>query len=68
MTQIGEFIQGSLYGYDSTVRERGIQISGGQRQRIGIAHALYKQARALVLYEPTSELDSDTGLAVMNPI
>jgi ATP-binding cassette subfamily B protein len=66
--QIASFIEASPEGYDSFVGERGIRLSGGQRQRIGIARALYKQARMLVLDEGTSALDNLTEQSVIDAI
>ncbi len=37
--------------------ENGVEISGGEAQKIAIARAVYKQARLLILDEPTAALD-----------
>ncbi len=45
-------------GYDERVGNRGMRLSGGEKQRVGIARAVLKDARILVLDEATSQVDS----------
>ena len=44
--------------------EFGQNLSGGQKQRIGIARALYKKSKILLLDEPTSALDEKNEIEI----
>ena len=48
--------------------ERGSMLSGGQKQRVGIARALYKRSKILILDEPTSALDVTSQGEILNTI
>ena len=58
--QAHDFIMKLPAGYATPVGEHGLQLSTGQRQRISIARALLKDARIILLDEPTSSLDGES--------
>ncbi len=55
-------------GYDTVVGEKGIILSGGQKQRVALARAFMKEAPLLILDDPISQVDTQTGEAIIQAI
>lgn len=60
-----DFISRLPEGYQTQVGTRGMKLSGGERQRIALARAFLKDARILILDEPTSSVDVITESTIV---
>ncbi len=55
-------------GFDTIVGEKGVILSGGQKQRVALARAFLIDAGILILDDPISQVDMETGHDIINTI
>ena len=55
-------------GFETIVGEKGVILSGGQKQRIALARCLLQDAGILILDDPISQVDLETGNAIIETI
>ncbi len=62
------FIQSFPEGYDTFLRQGGVNLSGGQKQRLCIARALLKNPKILILDDSTSAVDTATEKRIQDAL
>jgi ATP-binding cassette subfamily B multidrug efflux pump len=55
-------------GFETIAGEKGVVLSGGQKQRIALARCLLAEAAVLILDDPISQVDLETGTAIINTL
>jgi ATP-binding cassette subfamily B protein len=60
-----ETIMGFPAGFDTLVGEKGVILSGGQKQRIALARCFLQDTPILLLDDPISQVDTETGAAII---
>ncbi len=55
-------------GFDTLVGEKGIMLSGGQKQRVALARAFMRETPLLIMDDPISQVDVQTGAGIMAAI
>jgi len=63
-----ETIEGFPRALDTVVGEKGILLSGGQKQRVTLARALLRDTPLLILDDPVSQVDAETGRRIVDHI
>lgn len=68
IANLEKFVDSQINGLDSIIYENGTNLSGGERQRIGIARAILRDSKIILLDEATANLDAESEKEVLEEI
>jgi ATP-binding cassette, subfamily B, multidrug efflux pump len=63
-----ETVRGFAQGFDTVVGEKGVMLSGGQKQRVALARCLLTDAPIILLDDPISQVDFETGEVIIRAL
>ena len=65
-----EVVESLPNGYESNIKEKGVNLSGGQKQRLALARGVIaaKTSNIILLDEPTSSVDPKTELEIYDKL
>ncbi len=55
-------------GFDTVVGEKGVMLSGGQKQRVALARCLLADTPLMILDDPISQVDFETGARITHTL
>jgi ATP-binding cassette subfamily B protein len=65
LARLDEVVDGLADGLATRIGERGATLSGGQQQRLGLARALARRPRLIVLDDSTSAIDAEVEAEIL---
>ncbi|MEA3437989.1 MAG: ABC transporter ATP-binding protein [Thermodesulfobacteriota bacterium] len=68
MAGLYETIKSFPDGFDTVTGEKGVILSGGQKQRIALARAFLQDTPIMILDDPISQVDLETGASIIKSI
>lgn len=68
IARVDAIADGKTDGLDAQVGEKGVKLSGGQRKRIGLARALIRNPRIILVDQLAADLEADLCRAIFDDL